>query len=216
MLIVSPSETKVKVNNIVYVLKALPSLEFSFKYLYYEPETDNLKKVIQLEDQLVYQNLTYDEVKLIQEFLSKLNDPDYLTTFLKEYKKLPDVVRQEELEVDPPKKFIHTVNDHGHYLGIYEDLLQGMKEVPCPPPKDIYIESFGVNYKWNEINKEWEVRNGYKENRKLEYLKNIDIGEQLGALFNAVEALASGEPLPDDFKHISSKIKLIKSSIPKE
>jgi hypothetical protein len=91
-----------------------------------------------------------------------------------------------------------------------------MKEVPSPPPKDVYIESFGVNYKWDEINKEWKVRNGYKENRKLEYLRNIDIGDQLGALFNAVEALADGQPLPDDFKHILSKIKLIKSSIPKE
>lgn len=216
MLVISPSEIKVKHNGVVYDLIGTPPLEFTFVYLYYEPETNNLKKVVPLVDQLIYQDLTRNDVMLIQEFLSKLDDEEYLEVFLKRYGKVHDVFKHEEPKIEPPKRLIHAINDKGHYIGMYEDLSEGMTEVPSQPPKDLYLESFGVNYMWDQINRQWKVRGGYKESRKLEYLKNIDIGEQLGALFNAVEALADSKPLPNDFKHISSKIKLIKSSIPKE
>ncbi len=216
MIVISPSEIKVKHKGITYDLIGFPSLEFSFVYLYYEPETNNLKKVVPLVDQLIYQNLTYDEVKLIEEFLLKLDDEEYLEAFLKQYIKVPDVFKHES-QPEVAKQYVHAVNDKGDYLGMREDLPQeGMFEVPCPPPKDLYIESFGISYKWDKINSQWMVRNGYKENRKLEYLKNIDIGEQLGALFGAVDAIANNKPLPNDFKSILSKIQLIKDSIPKE
>lgn len=216
MLVISPSEIKVKHNGTVYDLIGVPSLEFSFVYLYYEPETNNLKKVVPLVDQLIYQDLTHDEVMLIQEFLSKLDDEEYLEAFLKQYSKVHHVFKHEEPKLEPPKRLMHVVNEDGHYIGMYEDLKEGMTEVPDTPPKDLYLESFGINYMWDQINNKWTVRGGYKESRKLEYLKNIDICDQLGALFSAVEALANYKPLPDDFVSISSKIKLIKSSIPKE
>lgn len=216
MLVISPSEIKVKHNGVVYDLIGTPSLEFSFVYLYYEPETNNLKKVVPLVDQLIYQDLTRNDVMLIQEFLSKLDDEEYLESFLQRYGKVHDVFKPEEPKVELPKRLMHAINDKGYYIGMYEDLSEGMMEVSSQPPKDLYLESFGINYMWDQINRQWQVRGGYKENRKLEYLKNIDIGEQLGALFNAVEALADSKPLPDDFKNILSKIKLIKSSIPKE
>jgi len=216
MLVISPSEIKVKHNGVVYDLIGTPSLEFSFVYLYYEPESNNLKKVIPLVDQLIYQDLTRSEVLLIQEFLSKLDDEEYLEAFLKQYRKVHDVFKHEELKLVVQKTLVHAINDKGHYIGMYEDLPEGTTEVSSQPPKDMYLESFGINYMWDQINRQWQVRGGYKERRKLEYLKQIDIGEQLGALFDAIEALANDDQLPDDFKNISSKIKLIKSSIPKE
>lgn len=216
MFVISPSEIKIKHNGIIHNLIGTPPLQFSFTYLYYEPDTNNLKKVVQQDGKLVYVNLTYDEIELIKEFLSKLDDANYLDNFLKKYRKIPELFDPANPDYEPPKKLVHVVNDKGHYNGMQTLPQLGLREVTCPPPKDLYLESFGTSYRWDSINSQWIVDGGYKEKRKYEYLKNIDIGDQLGAIFDAIDALANGQKLPDDFKNISSKIKLIKSSIPKE
>jgi len=209
MLVISPSEIKVNHNDITYDLIGVPSLEFSFTYLYYEPETEHVRKVVKVNDELVYQHLTEDEIKLINEFLSKLDDDNYLENFLKEYKKIPE-------KFDPPPQLKHAVNEKGHYVGLQVLPQPNLIEAPSFHPKDTYLESFGISYHWDQINNTWVINGDYKEKRKLEYLRNIGIGDQLGALFNAVEALSKGNPLPEDFNSILSTIKKIKEDIPKE
>jgi hypothetical protein len=209
MLVISPSEIKVTHNNITYDLIGTPSLEFSFTYLYYEPEIGHVRKVVKVNDELVYQHLTEDEVKLIQEFLSKLDDDNYLENFLKQYKKIPE-------KFDPTPQLKHAVNDKGHYVGLQVLPQPNLIEAPSFHPKDTYLESFGISYHWDQINSTWVINGNYKEKRKLEYLRSIGIGDQLGALFNAIEALSKGDALPEDFNSILSTIKKIKEDIPKE
>ena len=44
LLVISPTEIKIKVNDIFYDLIEFPSIGVNFTYLYYEPETKNVKK----------------------------------------------------------------------------------------------------------------------------------------------------------------------------
>lgn len=218
LLVISPVEIKAKVDRKVYNLIGFPSMGVDFMYLYYEPETNNTRKVIANEDgQLVYEELTADEIRKIEEQLTLLNNEDYLINFLNQYEKKPEVfVPPNSLEGAPAAEPVHCVDKFNSYSGEKVLPVEGYRQVLSAPPKDVYLEAFGTSWEWDDAKQDWKVRGTYREKRKLEYLKNIDIGDQLGALFGAVQALANGQSLPADFNQITTQIQAVKNSIPKE
>ena len=218
MIVISPNEIKLKHNNIRYELKSMPFLGFSFDYLYYEPEVDLFRKVIKnSNNDLVYVDLTENEIDLIKNFLATLNDATILTDFLTDNLKQPeyfDATIPNNISAETVT-YVHTVNAAGVYQG-QQALNENLIQVPAAPPRDVYLDAFGLSYYWDFNVNDWKLNGGYKEQRKLEYLKTLSIGDQLGALFSAVDALAKGNPLPADFISILSDIQSIKNSIKKE
>ena len=196
----------------------MPFLGFSFTYLYYEPEANLYRKVVEnTNKELVYADLSDNEITLLQEFVAGLNNKDTLTEFLAENLKQPDyfesVIANTSTKSQSP---VHAVDSNGFYAGQVLLPAAGLTQVPTNPPQDVFLEPFGISYKWNFKSNSWEVNGDYKERRRLEYLKKVNIGAQLGALFNAVDALSKGQPLPADFTKIWSDIQDIKDSIAKE
>lgn len=218
MIVISPAGIKLTHQGNSYELKSMPFLGFSFTYLYYEPEANLYRKVVEnTSGELVYADLSDNEIALLQEFVNKLNNKDYLTEFLADNLKQPDyfesVIANSGSQSQSP---VHAVDSQGFYAGQVLLPATGLTEVPTNPPQDLFLEPFGISYKWNFVNKTWEVNGDYKERRRLEYLKKISIGEQLGALFSAVDALSKGQTLPANFIKILAEIQDIKDSIKKE
>ena len=218
MIVISPAGIKLTHQGNSYELKSMPFLGFSFTYLYYEPEANLYRKVVENTDkELVYADLSDNEITLLQEFVAGLNNKDTLTEFLAENLKQPDyfesVIANTSTKSQSP---VHAVDSNGFYAGQVLLPAAGLTQVPTNPPQDVFLEPFGISYKWNFKSNSWEVNGDYKERRRLEYLKKVNIGAQLGALFNAVDALSKGQPLPADFTKIWSDIQDIKDSIAKE
>lgn len=218
MIVISPAGIKLTHQGNSYDLKSMPFLGFGFSYLYYEPEANLYRKVIEnTNKELVYEDLTDNEITLLQDFVDNLNNKDTLTEFLAENLKQPDyfetVIANSGTESKTP---VHAVDSQGFYVGQQVLPVDGLTQVSSNPPQDLFLEPFGIAYKWNFESNTWDVNGDYRDKRRLEYLKNISIGAQLGALFNAVDALAKGKPLPADFTTIMSDIQGIKNSIKKD
>ena len=74
LLVITPFEIKAKADREVYDLIGFPSMGIDFIYLYYEPETNNVRKVIANKDgELVYEELNADEILKIEQQLNLLN-----------------------------------------------------------------------------------------------------------------------------------------------
>lgn len=218
MIVISPAGIKLTHQGNSYELKSMPFLGFSFSYLYYEPEANLYRKVVEnTSRELVYADLSDNEIALLEKFIAKLDNKDYLTEFLADNLKQPDyfesVIANSGSQSQAP---VHAVDSQGFYAGQVLLPAAGLTEVPTNPPQDLFLEPFGISYKWNFKSASWEVNGDYKERRRLEYLKKVSIGAQLGALFNAVDALSKGQPLPADFISILADIQDIKNSIKKD
>lgn len=217
-LVITAEEIKIQHAGNEYRLSGFPSLGFPFSYLYYEPVSNNFKKVLEDDQhQLFYANLTDNDILLIQEQLTKFNDAEYLTAFLAQYEFRPELFAAPgAAENAPPRQPVHCVDATNSYVGMQILPQTGLREVTKAPPKDLYLESFGISYRWNDDTADWVVNGNYADQRRLEYLKQIPISNQLGALFGAVQALANNQSLPVDFVEIMEKIQQVKTSIPKE
>ena len=218
MIVISPAGIKLTHQGNNYELKSMPFLGFSFSYLYYEPEANLYRKVVEnTSRELVYADLSDNEITLLEKFIAKLDNKDYLTEFLADNLKQPDyfesVIVNSGSQSQAP---VHAVDSQGFYAGQVLLPAAGLTEVPTNPPQDLFLEPFGISYKWDFKSSSWEVNGDYKERRRLEYLKKVSIGAQLGALFNAVDALSKGQPLPADFTSILADIQDIKNSIKKD
>ena len=219
LLVITPNEIRLQLSDeAVYKLQGFPSLGFGYSYLYYEPITGNLKKVLEDDKhQLVYAALTDNDILLIKEQLAKFDDAEYLAAFLAQYELRPELFAAPgAAENAPPGIPVHCIDGENSYVGMQILPQQGLRAVPKSPPKDLYLESFGIGYIWSDEQNDWVVRGDYKEKRRLKYLQEAPTSEQLGALFAAVQALAAGQPLPAKFTDLAAKIQNIKDSIAKE
>ena len=215
MIVISPNDLKIKVNSNTYVLKSFPFIGFSFTYLYYEPEVNVYRKVVlDFNNQYVYEDLTSNEILIIEQFISELSDSETLADFLSENEKRPEVARfnTDSTSSVTPK---HAVDQNGFYVGQQVLPKDGLTEVPSFPPKDLYLEPFGIGYKWDSSINSWVVNGTYKERRKYQYLNQTTIGDQLDAIISAIDALSKGDPLPDNFRQLLEKIEAIKQSNPR-
>jgi hypothetical protein len=217
LLVISPTEIKIKVNDVFYNLVEFPSMGVDYTYLYYEPETENVKKVISNDNgDLVYESLTNEEITLIEDTLGALNDPQVLTEFLSKHEKKPVYfIPPAPLESAPPAVPVHCVDKDNSYCGQKVLPQEGYKEVLFEPPESLFVYPFGVSYRWNDEIQNWKIVDGYKGERRAQYLKTIPVGDQLGALVSAVQALANNQPVPEEFNKIVLAIQEIKNNNPK-
>ena len=216
MLVISPNDLKIKVNNNTYVLKSFPFIGFSYTYLYYEPEVNVYRKVVlNLSNQYVYENLTDNEKQIVSLFLSDLEDQDKLQDFLTEHQKTSDTF-QTDNNSTPSQTPKHAVDSNGFYVGQQVLPKAGLTEVSSFPPKDLYLEPFGISYKWDTGTNSWVVNGTYKERRKYQYLNQTTIGDQLDAIISAIDALSKGDPLPSKFNQLLAEIEAIKLANPKD
>lgn len=207
-LVIDSAKITAVVDDVPYELNGFPSLPFSFTYLYYEPDLENTRKVVRSGDDLVYEELTKDEQ---QHIVNALRDFQHVEPFIKQ----PELFVPPTAPEVPEIKVVHCADLTGLYVGSRE-LTEGYVEVSGPPPLGRYDQCMGVSYRWRSATGEWVLTGGYSEQRKEQYLQQVNYGEQLGALIKAVEALANSEPLPQEFLDIAEKIAKIKSDIPKE
>ena len=219
MIVISPNDIKIKHKGVVYSLNSCPYLGFSYSYLYYEPEVNHYKKIVLSQDpenqSVGYQDqLTNDEKTLAERFLTSLDDPTVLAEFLDQYLKQPDVVNLD-LNDDPPAVPKHAVDVNGFYQGQVVLPRSGLTEVASCPPKDLYLESLGVAYKWNFDTNTWIVNGDYREQRKHQYLTQTTLGDQLDAIIGAIDSLSRGQPLPEKFNQLLATITAIKQEKPK-
>jgi len=216
MIVITQNEIKIKHQSTVYALKSMPSLGFSYSYLYYEPEADLFRKVVlNFKNEYVYEDLTDNEKLIIEKFLLDLDDTVFLADFLDQHEKRPELVRfdtNSEESVTPK----HAVDNNGFYVGQQVLPKEGLTEVPSFPPKDLYLEPFGINYKWDLGNNKWIVNGTYQERRKYQYLNQTTYGDQLDAIISAIDALSKGHALPEKFNQLMAKIEAIKLSNPKD
>ena len=105
---------------------------------------------------------------------------------------------------------------NGFYVGQQVLPKEGLREVPSFPPKDLYLEPFGISYKWDTSINSWIVNGTYKERRKYQYLNQTTIGDQLDAIISAIDALSKGDALPEKFNQLLAEIEAIKLANPKE
>jgi hypothetical protein len=216
MIVITQNEIKIKHQSTVYALKSMPFLGFSYSYLYYEPEADLFRKVVlNFKNEHVYEDLTANEKLIIEKFLLDLDDTVFLADFLDQHEKRPELVRFDTNN-DTPATPTHAVNADGFYVGQQVLPKEGLTEVPSFPPKDLYLEPFGINYKWDRDNNTWIVNGTYQERRKYQYLNQITYGDQLDAIISAIDALSKGHALPEKFNQLMAKIESIKLSNPKD
>jgi hypothetical protein len=208
LLTIDPQKIRVKIGEESFDLSGFPALPFEFTYIYYEPEFNHTRKVVNNGTDLVWADLTEDEILAIEELLSNTDDWDSFIV-------LPEVfVAPQQTVESVPTGLIANANT-GEFAGI-GPIVDGFVEVSSEPPAGKYDEFTGVVYRWDNVAKVWALQGGYKAQRKEEYLTQVNIGDQLGAIINAINALSAGNPLPQDFIEISDKIDAIKLSIPKE
>ena len=216
MLIISPNDIKLKHNGTTYNLKSFPFLGFGYSYLYYEPETNLYRKVVlNFNNEYVYEDLTNNDKDNIDQFLQSLNNTETLSNFLDQHEKRPDIFNND-INNDPPATPKHAVDENGFYQGQQVLPKLGLTEVPSFPPKDLYLEPFGISYKWDKNNNTWVVNGTYKEKRKHQYLNQITIGDQIDAIISAIDSLYKGTEMPEKFKQLLEKIEDIKLANPKE
>ena len=216
MIVISQNEIKIKHNGTVYNLRSMPSLGFGYAYLNYEPEVNLYRKVVlNFNNQYVYEDLTSNEISIIQQFLSSFNDADTLSDFLDENEKRLEVfnLNTNNTSSVTPK---HAVDQNGFYLGQQVLPKEGLTEVPSCPPKDLYLEPFGISYKWDSSTNAWIVNGNYKDRRKHQYLTRTTVGDQLDAIIFAIDALSKNESLPDKFNQLLSEIEAIKLANPRD
>lgn len=219
MLVISPGDIKIKHKDMVYTLKTFPYLGFAYSYLYYEPEVNHYKKVVLAHDperdSVGYQDaLTDNEKLIIQQFLATLDDPRVLAEFLDAHEKRPDAINLDVTD-EPPAVPKHAVDANGFYQGQVVLPQAGLTEVSSFPPKDLYLESLGVAYKWDFDTDSWTVNGDYKEQRKHQYLNQLSLGDQLDAIIAAIDSLAKGQPVPEKFNQLLETITAIKQDNPK-
>jgi hypothetical protein len=217
LLVISPNEIKLQLDEQIYKLRSFPSLGFAYSYLYYEPISGNLQKVLEDHNhQLILVPLTDNDILLIQEQLAKFSDAAYLQTFLEQHEYRPELFAAPgSNENAPPGIPVHCVDSNNGYMGMQILPQPGLKQVSKSPPKDLYLESFGVSWIWDDAAADWVVQGNYKDQRRLRYLEDVPLTEQIGALMQAVQALSQGQPLPADFISLVNKIQDIKNNIPK-
>lgn len=207
-LTIDPQQVRVKAGEKTYELVGFPPLPFDFTYLYYEPATNHTRKVITLDGQLVYDALTEAEMAVIEETINN-------EALMKQYEKVYEVFEAPAPTDDFVPEVDHCVDGEGKYQGV-RAITAGYVKVPGFPPESKFDSFLGVVQRWNSITNAWEIKGGYAEERKAEYLQQVPIGQQLGALIAAVDALSKGQPVPVEFTEIVSKIEAIKATIPKE
>ena len=216
MIVISQNEIKIKHNGTTYNLKSMPFLGFSYSYLNYEPEVNLYRKVVlNFNNQYVYEDLTSNEILIIEQFFSSLNDSEALTDFLDEHEKRPELVNFNT-NSSPSVAPKHAVDENGFYVGQQVLPKDGLTEVPSFPPKDLYLEPFGISYKWDKNINSWVVNGTYKDRRKYQYLNQTTVGDQLDAIISAIDAISKGDDLPEKFNQLVSKIESIKLSNPKD
>jgi len=216
MIVISQNEIKIKLNGTTYNLKSIPFLGFSYSYLNYEPEVNLYRKVVlNFNNQYVYEDLTNNDILLIEKFFNDLDDPEVLSDFLNENEKRLETVNLNTNNTSSvtPK---HAVDENGFYVGQQVLPKDGLTEVPSFPPKDLYLEPFGISYKWDNSTNSWIVNGTYKDRRKYQYLNRTTVGDQLDAIISAIDALSKNESLPDKFNQLLSEIEAIKLSNPKD
>ena len=219
MIVISPNDIKIKHENKTYILRSFPFIGIHCSYLYYEPEINRYKKVTltqTLEEQTKgYEDeLTDDEKLICQQFLTSLNNLNILTEFLSEHEKQSSVINSN-LNDEPPKIPKPAVDSDGIFMGQVVLPKEGLFEVPSFPPKDLYVEPFGISYKWDHDNDVWIVNGDYKEKRKYEYLNQTNIGDQLDAIISAIDSLSKQQALPEKFNELVTIVNNIKLANPK-
>ena len=208
LLTIDSEKIRVRCGEKAYELVGFPPLPFEYTYMYYEPATNHTRKVITLDGQLVYDALTEAEMAVIEETIAN-------EALMKQYEKVYEVFEAPAPTDDFVPEVDHCVDGEGKYQGI-RAITAGYVKVPGVPPESKFDGFLGVVQRWNSITNAWEIKGGYGEERKAEYLQQTPIGAQLGALIAAVDALAKGQPVPVEFTEIVAKIAAIKTAIPKE
>lgn len=215
LLVISPTEIKVKVGTTFYNLVGFPSMGISFTYLYYEPETNHVRKVIPSTDgNLVYEALTADEISKIEQQLNLLNDADYLANFLNEYEKKPEPFIQDDTiaEEDPLVYFVAA-----------DKVTSGSKPRSQLNAGDIevsheQIESKGFSNSvipetiWNDAQGKFEGKT-YKDKRAFAYYDQLKYNDQFAAIWAFIQS--SGISLPAETQAALDKITAIKAANPK-
>jgi hypothetical protein len=209
LFVISPTEIKAKVNDVVYDLAYAPPIQFAFKYLYYEPEVNHTRKVLEHDGKLIYVDLSESEKANIEMYLANTEELEKAKKAHDEFVELAQPVRA--------RKVAFSCDAEGKYKGMREvGFEEGYFETTCRPPAHIHDKSWFFDYTWDFDAKEWVLEGGYNAHRRKAYFDAILVGDQLGALTAAIVALANNQPLPTEFTDIVAKINTVKTSIPKE
>jgi hypothetical protein len=215
LLVISPTEIKVKVGTTFYNLTGFPSLGINFTYLYYEPETNHVRKVIPGADgNLVYEALTADEISKIEQQLNLLNDADYLANFLNEYeKKLESFVQDNTVIAEDPQV----------YYVASDKVTSGSKLSSQLNSDDIEITHEQLDSKnfsnsvtpdsiWDDAQAKF-VGKTYKDKRTFAYYDQLKYNDQFAAIWAFIQS--SGIVLPAETQAALDKIIAIKAANPK-
>jgi hypothetical protein len=215
LLVISPIEIKAKADRTIYNLTGFPSMGISFMYLYYEPETNNTKKVVADADgNLVYEELTADEILKIEQQLNLLNNESYLVEFLNQYeKKSEPFVPENVVEQEDPVVFFVAA----------DKVTSGAKPRSLLNPGDIEVTHEQVESKgfvnsvipeavWDDAQAKF-VGKTYKDKRAYAYYDQLKYGDQLAAIWAFIQS--SGIPLPAETQAALDKITAIKAANPK-
>jgi hypothetical protein len=180
-------------------VSSVEELGFPYTYLNYEPENGNLFKFTNNADgDTVRVDLTADE---------QTSCSAYADSFV------PTVEPSVPEQVIPDPVYGHKVSADGRYEG-YTTLAEGDAQANSEPPRSDFNNDLGVAQRWT--GSAWEVTGGYKANRKIRYLNEVGITDQIAVLMDAVQNIIAGEPPTAEFSALSDKISQIKLEIPKE
>jgi hypothetical protein len=217
LLVITPLEIKAKNDRTIYNLIGFPALNFSYMYLYYEPETDNTRKVVANQDGvLVYEQLNAAEIEAIESQLNLLNNETYLATFLEQYEK-----KSEPFVGDPAAP---AVEDEPTVFYVAADKINtGNKPRNQLNPGEIEVTEDQIKSKgfsnsvvpdsiWDDAQAKF-VGKTYKDKRAFAYYDQLKYNDQFAAIWEFIKA--SGIPLPAETQAALDKITAIKAANPK-
>lgn len=209
LFVITPTEIRAKVNDVVYDLAYAPPIQFAYKYIYYEPEVNHTRKVVEHNGELIYVDLSESEIANIEQYLSNTEELEKAKIAYDKF--------VEEAKPQLSRRVTFSCDANGKYKGMREvGFEEGYFETTCRPPAHIHEASWFFDYTWNFDTQEWVLEGGYQAKRKKAYFEAILVGDQLGALTAAITALANNQPLPQEFTDIVDKINHVKATIPKE
>jgi hypothetical protein len=215
LLVITPLEIKAKNDRTVYNLTGFPTLNFNYAYLYYEPESDNVRKVIANEEGvLVYEALNAAEIEAIESQLNLLNNETYLATFLEQYEKKSELFVQENaVEVEDPTIFFVAADKVTSGSKPRSQLNAGEIEITHAQIETKgFVNSVIPEAIWDDAQAKF-VGKTYKDKRAFAYYDQLKYGDQFAAIWAFIQS--SGIPLPAETQAALDKITAIKAANPK-